>query len=101
MPSAILGVGGVTAIDTSVAADTVKLTGAEVVPFSAAVMLLGPAATEGASPFEPAALLIVATEIVADAQVTWVLRFWVELSEKVPVAVNCCVVPSAMLGVGG
>ena len=35
------------------------------------------------------AALIVATEVVADAQVTWLVRSCVELSEKVPVAVNC------------
>ena len=38
------------------------------------------------------AVLIVATEVVADAQVTWVVRSCVELSVKVPVAVNCAVV---------
>jgi hypothetical protein len=46
----------------------------------AAVMRLVPAATEVARPLEPAALLIVATEVVADAQVTEVVKFWVELS---------------------
>ena len=34
-----------------------------------------------------------ATEVVPDAQVTAVVRFWVELSENVPVAVNCSVSP--------
>ena len=33
---------------------------------------------------------MVATEGVADAQVTWLVRFSVELSEKLPVAMNCC-----------
>jgi hypothetical protein len=70
VPSTMLGVAGVTAIDTSLAADTVKLTGAEVVPLSAAVMALVPAATEVARPLEPEPLLIVATEDVAEAQVT-------------------------------
>ena len=44
---------------------------------------------------------MVATEVVADAQVTWLVRFSVELSEKVPVAVNCSVCPLAMLGLAG
>ena len=44
---------------------------------------------------------MVATEGVADAQVTWLVRFSVELSEKVPVAVNCWVAPTAMLGLAG
>ena len=70
VPFAMLGVGGVTAIDTSVAADTVKVTGAEVMPPVAAVMLLVPGATELARPFEPATLLNIATEGVAESQVT-------------------------------
>ena len=36
---------------------------------------------------------MVATEVVADAQVTWLVRFSVELSEYVPVAVNCSAAP--------
>ena len=44
---------------------------------------------------------MVATEVVAEAQVTWLVRFCVELSEKVPVAVNCWVSPLAMLGLAG
>ena len=70
VPSAMLGVGGVIAIDTNVAGVTVKVTGAEVIPPIAAVMLLLPAATDVARPLEPAALLIVATDAVAEAQVT-------------------------------
>ena len=70
VPSAMLGVGGVTAIETNVADDTVKVSGAEVMPPMAAVMRLVPAATEVARPLEPAALLIVATDAVAEAQVT-------------------------------
>ena len=45
--------------------------------------------------------MIVATEVVAEAQVTWLVRFCVELSEKVPVAVNCSVSPLATLGLAG
>ena len=44
---------------------------------------------------------MVATEGVADAQVTWLVRFSVELSEKVPVAVNCWAAPMGMLGLAG
>ena len=44
VPSAILGVGGVTAIETSVAADTVRVIAGEVMPPRAAVMLLVPVA---------------------------------------------------------
>ena len=70
MPRAILGLIDVIAIDTNVTGVTVKVTGAEVMPPIAAVILLVPAATDVARPLEPAALLIVATEVVADAQVT-------------------------------
>jgi hypothetical protein len=70
MPRAILGLIEVTAIDTNVAGDTVKVTGAEVMPPRAAVMLLVPVVTELARPSEPAALLIVATVVVAETQVT-------------------------------
>ena len=45
--------------------------------------------------------MIVATEVVAEAQVTWLVRSWVELSEKVPVAVNCSVSPLGTLGLAG
>jgi hypothetical protein len=39
-------------------------------------------------------VLIVATEVLEDAQVTWLLRFCVLPSLYVPVAVNCCVAPT-------
>ena len=70
-----MGLIDVTAIDTNVAGVTVKVTGVEVMAPMAAVMLLTPAATEVARPLEPAALLIIVTEIVADAQVTEVVKF--------------------------
>lgn len=40
--------------------------------------------------------MIIATFMVCDVQVTEFVRFCVELSEKVPVAVNCAVVPFAI-----
>ncbi len=78
--STMLGVGGVTEIDANVAGVTVKVTGVEAMLPTAAVILLLPVARVLARPLEPAALLMVATEFVADAQVTDVVRFWVELS---------------------
>src|ERR1700686_2862449 len=68
MPRAILGLIDLTAIETNVTGVTVKVPGAEWMPPIAAVILLVPAATDVARPLEPAALLIVATEVVADAQ---------------------------------
>src|SRR5207245_10552326 len=67
-----------------------------------AVVVMGlPAATDVAKPCEPPALLIVATAVLDELQVTWVVRSCVVLSLKVPVAVNCWVVPFAMLGFVG
>ena len=43
---------------------------------------------------------MVATEVVAEAQVTWLVRSAVELSEYVPVAVNCWVTPAGDARVG-
>ena len=70
VPSAMLGVGGVIAIDTSVAADTVRVIDGEVMPLSEAVMALVPVAAEVARPLLPVALLIVATEVVTETQLT-------------------------------
>ena len=87
-PLAIDGFAGVTAIDCSAAAVTVSTVEPVTAP-SVALIVLVPAATPVASP--PA--VIVATAVVADAHVTWLVRFCVLLSLNVPVAVNCCVVP--------
>ena len=70
MPKAILDLTDVTAMDSNTAGDTVRLTGAETMLPRSAVMALVPAATEVAKPLEPAALLMVATDEVAEAQVT-------------------------------
>ena len=83
-PFAMAGLAGVTAIDCSAGALTVR-TVEPVTPLSVALIVDVPVATPVASP----AVLIVATDVVAEAQVTWLVRFCVELSEKVPVAVNC------------
>ena len=46
-------------------------------------------------------MLIVAQVVSEDAQVTWLVRFSVELSDKVPVAVNCSVSPVGRLVLAG
>jgi hypothetical protein len=46
-------------------------------------------------------LLIVATDVVAEAHVTEFVMFCVELSLNVPVAVNCWVLPFAIDGFAG
>jgi hypothetical protein len=96
----MLGVAGVTLIDTSVAVVTVSVVLPDT-PRSVALIVLVPTPTELASPYEPAALLIVATVGDDEDQVTADVRFCVELSEKVPVAVSCWVNPLAMLAVAG
>lgn len=99
VPRAMLELAGVTAIDTSVAEVTVSVV-EPVIPLNAAVMVVVPGDTDAAFPLEPAALLIVATDVAED-HVTDAVRSCVVLSEKVPVAVNCWVVPTAILGFVG
>ncbi len=52
-----------------------------VIPASTAQIVEVPAATGVARPFDPAILEMVATEVVAEAQVTWVVKVLVEVSE--------------------
>jgi len=97
-PSAMLGVAGVIAIDTRVTCATVTVEMPESEPqvlgtLQVAVIVAVPAPTA----LKRRLPLIVATPVLEDVQVRSVLRFWVVLSEKFPVAVNCSVVPGAML----
>jgi hypothetical protein len=91
-PAAIEGLVGVMAIELSVGAVTVNAAAFEVLPLCAAVMLAVPTAFPVATP----AALIVATVVLDDAHVAVLVRFCVLPSEKVPVAVNCCVAPAAI-----
>ena len=68
-------------IETSVAALTVKLVLAEIPdPTWVAVIVVLPALTLEASPLLPTALLMVATLVAVEAQVSELVRSWVELS---------------------
>src|SRR5712692_11651405 len=96
----MLGVVGVTVIVDRVAAVTVSVVLPETPP-KVAVIVVVPAATDVARPFDPLALLIVATPGLDELQVTWVVRSCFVLSLKIPVAVNCCVSPSGRLGLAG
>jgi hypothetical protein len=96
LPFAIEGFAGVTAIDTSVAAVTVRVV-EPVMPTETALIWLVPTPTAVAKP----AAVIVATVVVTELQVAVPVKFCVELSEKVPVAVNCCFVPFAIEGFAG
>jgi hypothetical protein len=83
-PAATEGFAGVTAIETRLAFVTVSVVDPTTAPLVALIVDV-PAFTAVARP----AALIVATVGVPDAQVTLPVRFCVELSLKVPVAVNC------------
>src|SRR5256712_2850239 len=96
----MLGVVGVTVIVDRFAAVTVSVVLPETPP-KVAVIVVVPAATDVARPCDPPALLIVATAVLDELQVTWVVRSCVVLSLKVPVAVNCWVNPSARPGLVG
>jgi len=80
VPSAMLGVAGVTARDTSVAGVTVRVVDPEMLP-DVAVIVVEPTATDVATPLEPAALLMAATPAADEFQVTDVFRSCVVLSE--------------------
>lgn len=96
-PFAKLGVAGVTAIETNAGDVTVSNVLPLTLPLVAEIVVV-PVATVAASP-EPA--LIVALPGSLLAQVTDEVISAVELSLKVPVAVNCCVRPLATVGVAG
>jgi hypothetical protein len=80
VPKAMLGLAGVTVMDTSVAAVTVSVVDPDVLP-NVAVMVVAPADADVARPLEPDALLMVATPAVNEFQVTDVVRFCVVPSE--------------------
>ena len=80
VPLAIEAETGVTDIDVSVAAVTVKVVEPEMLP-NVALIVVDPAATGVARPLEPAALLIVAAAVLEEFQVADVVRFCVEPSE--------------------
>ena len=80
VPLAMLGLVGVIAMDTSNAGVTVRAVDPDMLP-DVAVIVVDPVATPEVNPFEPAALLIVATPVMDELQVTAVVKFCVVLSE--------------------
>jgi hypothetical protein len=99
-PMIILAEAGDTVIDFSTACVTVSVVEPEMPP-KTALIIVEPSLTDVASPFDPVALLIVATPVFEELQVTDEEISCVVLSENVPVAMNCWVVPRAMLGFTG
>jgi hypothetical protein len=93
---AIDGFAGVTAIDCSVAAVTVRVVEPLIAP-DVALIVEVPTPAPVARP----AALIVAVVVVPEFQVTVDVKFCVVPSLNVPVAVNCCVAPLAIDGFTG
>lgn len=100
VPWVMMAFAGITATPTSVAEVTFKAAESESVPAVAAIVV-APTDFARASPREPAVMLIVATVADDELQVTELVMSRVVLSEYVPVAINCCVVSRAMLGLAG
>lgn len=96
VPSGIDGMAGVTAMDTNCAGVIVSGVDAAMEP-EVADMFAFPAAIPLARPVEE----IIATAGASELHVTDAVRFCVLPSEYVPVAVNCCVVPSAIDAAAG
>jgi hypothetical protein len=96
----MLEIAGSTSIDTSAGAITVMAVKPEMLP-DLAVIVVAPVETGVVKPFKLVALLIVATLGADEVHVTDVVIFLIELSEKVPVAVNCSLVPRAIFGFTG
>jgi hypothetical protein len=95
-PLVIDGFAGVTAIDCSVAAVTVRTVEPLIAP-DVALIVEVPTPAPVARP----AVVIVAIAVVPELHVTVPVKFCVEPSLNVPVAVNCCVAPLAIEGFAG
>ena len=94
-------VAGVTARDTSVVAVTVRAVLPEISPDVAVIVIGPPVAFDVARPLKPGALLMVATAAFEELQVTDDVRSCVVKSEYIPVAINGCCVPRAILRLTG
>ncbi len=101
VPKVMIRLAGVTVMDTSVTPDvTVKVVEAEILS-KVAVIVVVPTASGVAIPWEPDALLIVATGKADELHSTdVVISCWLP-SEKVPVAVNCWAAPTPAPGLAG
>lgn len=94
----LVGSAGVIEMDSSAAEVNV----AEPVTFpEVAVMVVEPAATAEVTPFDPSKLLTVATPPFDELHTTDAVISWAEPSEKNPDALNCAVVPGAILVLDG
>jgi hypothetical protein len=99
VPRAISGFTGVTAIETSLAPETVSVV-EPVTPECVAEIVALPRARLLARPYVPA-VFETGAPAADELHSTWVVRSWMVPSEKVPVAVNCWLVPRAIVGFVG
>jgi hypothetical protein len=98
----MLWVTGVIAMDRRTGWVTVSAAaGDDVTESKTAVTFVVPTARAVASPFDPAALLRVATDVLDEFQVDQVVRFCVVLSTNVPLALNCTFNPWGTFTVAG
>jgi hypothetical protein len=100
VPTALVGLEGIIEIDDNVAEVTVSEVELVTLP-DVAVIVDVPAARQDVRPLDPAALLIAAEAVLDELQVTDAVKFFVVPSENVPIAVNCLVVPLALVGLEG
>jgi len=100
VPDPMDGPGGFTVIETSVALLTVRVVEAVIEP-DVAEMLELPVAMQVVKPALPVALLVDATEILDEAHCTMPVTSWVLPSLKVPLAVNCWMLPTGAVGFAG
>lgn len=100
MPIFIVWLAGVTVIEARLALKTVRVVLPDTLPKTAETTVW-PGPTEVANPLELVPLLMVATVVAEDLQVTKLVRSWVELSENVPIAANWKVVFRPIWGLGG
>ena len=97
------GFDGVMLMETRVAGFTVRTVESETIPETAVIVVVAVAAISFvvASPSVPSALEMVAADVLEDAQVTEVVRSAVDPLSYVPVAVNCLVKSSIVVGLTG
>ena len=100
MPFATDVLGGVIVIDVNVATVTVTAAVPDT-PAWVAVIVAEPTPVPVTSPWLPCASLTTALVESEDVQLADCVRSWVDLSEKVPVAVSCWLVPLAIDTDGG
>jgi len=97
LPTKVEGFTGATAMEVSVGGTRTVSVVVPVTPLMVAEIVAPPAETAVAKP----AALIVAMPVFDEVHVTWPVRFCVLLSEYVPIAVNCTVLPIRLEGFTG